>query len=51
MFPGGSYCRDIVVAPNDPKMMYLVAGVGGEGAPEGTAKAGALFKSSDSRET
>ena len=32
MFPGGSYCRGLLVAPNDPKIIYLAAGAG-VGAP------------------
>ena len=32
MFPGGSYCRDLLVAPDDPKTMYLAAGAGGGAA-------------------
>jgi photosystem II stability/assembly factor-like uncharacterized protein len=51
MFPGGSYCRDLVIAPNDPKTMFLAAGAGGGGAPAGTEEAGALFQSNDSGET
>ena len=47
MFPGGSYCRDLLVAPDDPEVMYLAAGAGGGGAPAGTAEAGALFRSGD----
>jgi photosystem II stability/assembly factor-like uncharacterized protein len=47
MFPGGSYCRGLLVAPNDPKTMYLAAGAGGGGAPQGTKEAGALFRSRD----
>ena len=26
MFPGGSYCRGLLVAPDDPRTMYLAAG-------------------------
>src|SRR6516165_3164991 len=33
MFPGGSYCRGLLVAPNDPKSLYMAAGAGGGGAP------------------
>ena len=51
MFPGGSYCRDLMVAPGDPKTIYLAAGAGGGGAPSGTQEAGALFRSSDTGET
>ena len=32
MFPGGSYCRDLLVAPDDPKTIYLAAGAGGGGS-------------------
>ncbi len=51
MFPGGSYCRGLVVAPDDPKTLYLAAGAGGGGAPAGTKEAGALFRSRDLGET
>lgn len=51
MFPGGSYCRGLLVAPDDPKTMYLAAGAGGGGAPAGTEEAGALFRSRDVGET
>ena len=51
MFPGGSYCRGLIVAPDDPKTLYLAAGAGGGGAPAGTQEAGALFRSRDVGET
>jgi photosystem II stability/assembly factor-like uncharacterized protein len=51
MFPGGSYCRDLLVAPDDPRTIYLAAGAGGGGAPRGTQEAGALFRSRDIGET
>ena len=51
MFPGGTYCRDMLVAPDDPMTMYLAAGAGGGSAPPGTANAGALFRSSDAGES
>ena len=51
MFPGGSYCRGLLVAPNDPKTIYLAAGAGGGGAPAGTTEEGALFRSKDTGET
>ena len=51
MFPGGSYCRGLVVAPNDPKVMYLAAGAGGGSAPQGTQEEGALYRSGDAGET
>ena len=51
MFPGGSYCRDILVAPHDPHTIYMAAGAGGGGAPAGTIEAGALFCSRDIGET
>ena len=51
MFAGGSYCRDLVIAPDDPSTMYLAAGAGGGGAPPGTEEAGALFRSRDAGET
>ncbi len=51
MFPGGIYCRDLMVAPNDPRVMYMAAGAGGGAAPADTKEAGALFRSSDTGET
>jgi photosystem II stability/assembly factor-like uncharacterized protein len=51
MFPGGSYCRDLLVAPDDPTVIYLAAGAGGGGAPAGTQEAGALFRSQDTGES
>ena len=51
MFPGGSYCRGLLVAPDDPRTLYLAAGAGGGGAPAGTQEAGALFRSRDIGET
>ena len=51
MFPGGSYCRGLLVAPDEPKTMYLAAGAGGGGAPQGTQDAGALFRSRDAGES
>ena len=51
MFPGGSYCRDLLVAPNDPKTIYLAAGAGGGAAPPDTVQEGALFRSRDVGET
>ncbi len=51
MFPGGSYCRDLLVAPDDPKTIYLAAGAGGGASPAGTVQEGALFRSRDVGET
>lgn len=51
LFPGGSYCRDLLVAPADPNVVYLAAGAGGGGAPAGTQEAGALFRSRDTGES
>jgi photosystem II stability/assembly factor-like uncharacterized protein len=51
MFPGGSYCRGLTVAPDDPRTIYLASGAGGGGAPAGTQEAGALFRSRDTGET
>jgi hypothetical protein len=51
MFPGGSYCRDLIIAPDDPKTMYLAAGAGGGSAPPGTEEAGVLVRSQDAGET
>ena len=51
LFPGGSYCRDLLVAPDDPKTIYLAAGAGGGAAPPDTAQEGALFRSRDVGET
>jgi photosystem II stability/assembly factor-like uncharacterized protein len=50
LFPGGSYCRDLLVAPDDPNVIYLAAGAGGGAAPAGTEEAGALFRSRDAGE-
>jgi photosystem II stability/assembly factor-like uncharacterized protein len=50
MFPGGSYCRDLLVAPDNPTVIYLAAGAGGGGAPAGTKEEGALFRSRDTGE-
>jgi len=50
MFPGGSYCRAVLIAPDNPRTMYLAAGSGGGGAPKGTVESGALFKSADGGE-
>ena len=47
MFPGGSYCRGLAFAPDDPRTVYLAAGAGGGGSPPGTPAAGALFRSHD----
>jgi len=51
MFPGGSYCRDLLVDPHDARTIYLAAGAGGGGAPRGIQEAGALFRSHDIGET
>ena len=51
MFPGGSYCRGLLVAPHAPDTIYLAAGAGGGGAPAGTQETGALFRSCDTGET
>ena len=51
MFEGGSYCRDLVVAPHDPSIMYLAAGAGGGSAPAGTVDAGVLVRSTDAGES
>jgi photosystem II stability/assembly factor-like uncharacterized protein len=51
MFPGGSSCRGLLVAPDDPRTIYLASGAGGGGAPRGTVEAGALFRSRDTGET
>ena len=51
MFPGGSYCRDLLVAPDDPRTIYLAAGAGGGAAPADTVHAGALYRSRDIGET
>lgn len=51
MFPGGSYCRGLLVAPDDPETMYMAVGAGGGGAPAGTPEAGALYRSHDIWET
>ena len=46
-----SYCRDLLVAPNDPKTIYLAASAGGGAAPPDTVQEGALFRSQDVGET
>ena len=51
MFPGGSYCRELLTAPDDPRTMYLAASAGGGASPAGTVPAGALFRSRDTGET
>jgi photosystem II stability/assembly factor-like uncharacterized protein len=51
MFPGGSYCRGLIVDPVDPKTMYLAAGAGGGSAPPGTEESGVLIRSRDAGET
>ena len=51
MFPGGSYCRSLLIAPDDPRTMYLAASAGGGGAPAGTEEKGALFRSRDLAQT
>ena len=38
MFPGGSYCRGLAVAPDDPRVMYLAAGAGGRQRTSGNAR-------------
>ena len=40
MFPGGSYCRDLAVAPDDPNTIYLASGAGGGAAPPDTVPEG-----------
>ena len=47
MFPGGAYCRDVVVAPDDPTRLWAAASAWGGAAPPGTVERGALFRSSD----
>ena len=51
MFPGGSYCRDLAIAPDDPSTIYLASGAGGGAAPPDTVPEGALFRSKDLGET
>lgn len=51
MFPGGSYCRDILVSPHHPQAIYMASGAGGGAAPAGTQEAGALLRSVDAGET
>jgi photosystem II stability/assembly factor-like uncharacterized protein len=43
--PRGTYCRDILVAPDDPRTMYCAAG------PAFRSEEGALFRSQDSGQT
>ena len=51
MFVGGSYCRDLAVAPDDPNTIYLASGAGGGAAPPDTVPEGALFRSHDVGQT
>lgn len=51
MFPGGSYCRGLTIAPDDPKTLYLATGAGGGGAPAGIEEAGAVFRTRDLGDT
>lgn len=51
MFPGGTYCRGLIVAPDDPKTMYVAAGAGGGSAPPGIEEAGVLVRSKDAGES
>ncbi len=51
MFNGGSYCRDLLVAPDDANTIYLASGAGGGAAPPDTVPEGALFRSRDVGET
>jgi photosystem II stability/assembly factor-like uncharacterized protein len=50
-FPGGSYCRDLLVAPDNPSLLYLATGAGGGAAPAGTEETGVLFRSLDAGES
>ena len=50
-FPGGSYCRDLLVAPDDPNTIYLAAGAGGGAAPPNTVQSGTLLRSRDVGQT
>lgn len=49
--PEGSYCRDLKVAPDDPRTLYLAAGSLGGFAQAGQAEEGVLFRSRDVGET
>jgi photosystem II stability/assembly factor-like uncharacterized protein len=51
LFPGGSYSRQLLVAPDDPRTMYLATGAGGGGSPKGTVEGGALYRTRDIGET
>jgi photosystem II stability/assembly factor-like uncharacterized protein len=51
MFPGGAYCRDVVVAPDGTARMYAAASAWGGAAPAGTREVGALFRSGDAGDT
>ena len=49
--PAGSYCRDLKVAPDDPRTMYLASGSLGSFAQAGQPEVGVLFRSRDVGET
>ena len=51
LFPGGCYSRQLLVAPDDPRTMYLATGAGGGASPKGTVEAAALFRTRDVGET
>ena len=48
---GGSYCRGMLVAPDDPKTIYVTNSRGGGAVQPGTKTAGALFRSRDTGQT
>ena len=51
MFPGGSYCRDLAVAPDDPAPSTWPRGPAAGAAPPDTVQEGALFRSRDVGQT
>ena len=49
--PDGSYCRDLKIALDDPRTMYLAAGSLGRFVQAGNPEVGVLFRSRDIGET
>ena len=49
--PDGSYCRDLKIAPDDPRTVYLASGSLGSFVQAGNTEVGVLFRSTDVGET
>ena len=49
--PGGSYDRDLIVAPDDPRTIYLASGSVGMMLEPGKTEVGVIFRSRDVGET